>query len=84
MRQTTSMKLDPVVKREAQEIFATLGLTLGLTLGEAVNLFLNQVRLRRGIPFDIEIPNAESQKIFHEIRKGKNIEEFSTDELKRG
>ena len=46
--------------------------------------FLNQVRLRRGIPFDIEIPNAESQKIFHEIRKGKNIEEFSTDELKRG
>lgn len=80
MRQTTSMKLDPVVKREAQEIFATLG----LTLGEAVNLFLNQVRLRRGIPFDIEIPNAESQKIFHEIRKGKNIEEFSMDELKRG
>ncbi|HRF56559.1 MAG TPA: type II toxin-antitoxin system RelB/DinJ family antitoxin [Campylobacterales bacterium] len=80
MRQTTSMKLDPIVKREAQEIFATLG----LTLGEAVNLFLNQVRLRRGIPFDIEIPNAESQKIFHEIRKGKNIEEFSMDELKRG
>jgi len=74
------MKLDPIVKREAQEIFATLG----LTLGEAVNLFLNQVRLRRGIPFDIEIPNAESQKIFHEIRKGKNIEEFSMDELKRG
>ena len=80
MRQTTSMKLDPIVKREAQEIFATLG----LTLGEAVNLFLNQVRLRRGIPFDIEIPNAESQKIFHETRKGKNIEEFSMDELKRG
>lgn len=80
MRQTTSMKLDPIAKREAQEIFATLG----LTLGEAVNLFLNQVRLRRGIPFDIEIPNAESQKIFHEIRKGKNIEEFSMDELKRG
>ncbi|HRF58183.1 MAG TPA: type II toxin-antitoxin system RelB/DinJ family antitoxin [Campylobacterales bacterium] len=80
MRQTTSIKLDPVVKQEAQEIFAALG----LTLGEAVNLFLNQVRLRRGIPFDIEIPNKKSQKIFQEIREGKNVEDFSMDELKRG
>ncbi len=30
MRQTTSIKLDPTVKQEAQEIFATLGLTLGV------------------------------------------------------
>ncbi len=80
MRQTTSMKLDPVVKQEAQEIFATLG----LTLGEAVNLFLNQVRLRRGIPFDIEIPNEKSQTIFQEIRDSKNVDDFSMDELKRG
>jgi len=80
VRQTTSMKLDPVVKQEAQEIFATLG----LTLGEAVNLFLNQVRLRRGIPFDIEIPNEKSQTIFQEIRDSKNVDDFSMDELKRG
>lgn len=79
MRQTTSIKLDPTVKQEAQEIFATLG----LTLGEAVNLFLNQVRLRKGIPFDIEIPNAKTQQILQEIREGKNIDTFSLDELKR-
>lgn len=78
MRQTTSIKLDPTVKQEAQEIFATLG----LTLGEAVNIFLNQVRLRKGIPFDIEIPNAKTQKILQEIREGKNVEVFSLDELK--
>lgn len=78
MRQTTSIKLDPTVKQEAQEIFATLG----LTLGEAVNLFLNQVRLRKGIPFDIEIPNAKTQQILQEIREGKNVEAFSLDELK--
>ncbi len=80
MRQTTSLKLDTNVKHEAQEILSTLG----LTLGEAVNLFLNQVRLRKGIPFDIEIPNAETQKIFREVRKGKNVDDFSFDELKRG
>lgn len=79
MRQTTSIKLDPTVKQEAQEIFTTLG----LTLGEAVNLFLNQVRLRKGIPFDIEIPNAKTQQILQEIREGKNVDTFSLDELKR-
>ncbi|MFA6145431.1 MAG: type II toxin-antitoxin system RelB/DinJ family antitoxin [Sulfuricurvum sp.] len=78
MRQTTSIKLDTAVKNEAQEIFAQLG----LTLGEAVNLFLNQVRLRKGIPFDIEIPNAKTQQIMNEVREGKNIEDFSFDELK--
>jgi len=78
MRQTTSIKLDTTVKNEAQEIFAQLG----LTLGEAVNLFLNQVRLRKGIPFDIEIPNAKTQQIMNEIRQGIDIENFSFDELK--
>jgi DNA-damage-inducible protein J len=79
MRQTTSIKLDPIVKQEAQEIFTALG----LTLGEAVGLFLNQVRMRRGIPFDIEIPNAYTQQVFRDIREDKNVGEFSMDELKR-
>jgi len=34
-------------------------------------------------PFDIKIPNESSQKIFTEIREGKNVDNFSTDELKR-
>jgi len=79
MRQTTSMKLDPVVKNEAQAIFAELG----ITLGEAVNLFLNQVRLRKGIPFDLEIPNATTQHVMNEIREGINVEDFSLEDLKR-
>lgn len=54
---------------------------LGLSLGEAVNLFLNQVRLRKGIPFDIEIPNEETQEVMKDILEGKNLEPFSLDDL---
>lgn len=78
MRQTTSIKLDPTVKQEAQKIFNELG----LSLGEAVNLFLNQVRLRKGIPFDIEIPNEETQAVMRDVLEGKNLEPFSLDDLK--
>lgn len=77
MRQTTSMKLDPAVKQEAQKIFNELG----LSLAEAVNLFLNQVRLRKGIPFDIEIPNEETKAVMRDVLEGKNLEPFSLDDL---
>jgi len=79
MRQTTSMKLDPAVKQEAQEIFAALG----LTLGEAVNLFLTQVKLKRGIPFELKIPNELTQSVMDDVRKGKNMEPTSIEQIKQ-
>mgnify|MGYP002638773729 FL=1 len=77
MRHTTSIKLDPTVKQEAQEIFAQLG----LTLGEAVNLFLNQVRLKRGIPFEIKIPNEVTKQVMRDIQAGVNTEETTLEDL---
>lgn len=78
MRQTTSLKLDPTVKHEAQAIFAQLG----LTLGEAVNLFLNQVRLNKGLPFELKIPNAMTQQVLKEAQEGVNMETLIFEELK--
>lgn len=78
MRQTTSLKLDPVVKHEAQAIFAQLG----LTLGEAVNLFLNQVKLNKGLPFELKIPNTKTQQIMKEAQEGINMESITFEELK--
>lgn len=77
MKQTTSMKLDVDVKIEAQKIFSELG----LTLGEAVNLFLNQVRLNKGLPFEIKIPNEETKRILEESRAGINMEDTTLDDL---
>ncbi len=31
---------------------------LGLSYTEAINLFLNQVRMRKGLPFPVEIPDS--------------------------
>ena len=72
MRQTTSIKLDPTVKQEAQEIFSQLG----LTLGEAVNLFLNQVRLNKGLPFEVKIPNEETLKAMKDVQDNKDLVEM--------
>jgi len=55
---TITIRLDPKVKTEAKLVFDKLG----LTTTQAVSLFLNQVSLNNGLPFDLHIPNTETEK----------------------
>jgi len=79
IKETTSVKLDKTAKEEAKNIFNQLG----LTMGEAFNLFLHQVRLNKGLPFEVKLPNKLTQKVIEEARQGKNIDDFSISELKK-
>ena len=54
----------------------------GLSLSDAINIFLAQVVLEKGIPFQIKIPNKETQKVLKEVREGKNLEEVDFETLK--
>ena len=79
VKETTSVKLDKAAKEEAKNIFNQLG----LTMGEAFNLFLHQVSLNKGLPFEVKLPNKLTQKVIEEARQGKNIDDFSISELKK-
>ena len=46
-------RIDPDLKQEAEAVFAELG----LSTTEAIRMFLAQVRLRRGLPFPVSLPN---------------------------
>ena len=78
IKETTSIKLDKAAKEEAKHIFSQLG----LTMGEAFNLFLHQVTLNKGLPFEVKIPNKLTKSVIGEARQGKNVDDFSIDELK--
>ncbi len=77
MKETTSIKLDKEAKKRAKLIFKELG----ITMGDAFNMFLSQVNLHKGIPFEITIPNSTTKQVIKEARLGKNIQEFSLDEI---
>lgn len=79
VRETTSIKLDKTTKEKAKVIFEQLG----VNMGEAINMFLTQVVLNKGIPFNIKLPNEETAQTLKEIIEGKNIEKFDIKELKR-
>ena len=48
-------RVSPIVKEECDNIFAQLGITTSY----AITLFLNQVRLKKGIPFEVTLPEKE-------------------------
>ncbi len=55
-------RISPDVKQECDYIFSKLGLTTSY----AISLFLNQVVLKKGIPFDISLPEKEDLVSFAE------------------
>ena len=79
IKETTSVKLDKQAKEEARKIFKQLG----ISMGDAFNMFLYQVSLHQGIPFDLKLPNKETQKVIQEARAGTNVTDLSLDELER-
>jgi DNA-damage-inducible protein J len=75
---TIQTRINPELKRKAQAIFNKLN----LSMSEAISLYLTQVTLHRGIPFEIKIPNELTIKTLKNIEEGKNLKEVSSvDEL---
>lgn len=52
-------RIDADLKEESEAILDQLG----LTTAEAIRLFLVQVRLRKGLPFNLEIPKGENDDL---------------------
>ncbi|HFB66226.1 MAG TPA: type II toxin-antitoxin system RelB/DinJ family antitoxin [Aeromonadales bacterium] len=69
IKETTSVKLDKAAKDEAKRIFGELG----LTMGEAFNLFLHQVTLNKGLPFEVKIPDKLTKSIIDEAQKTQTV-----------
>jgi DNA-damage-inducible protein J len=59
------------LKKEVETIFAALG----LSTTAALNLFFRQVKMRRGLPFSVEIHNEETLKTFSDSDSGKRLVE---------
>lgn len=74
---TISTRIEPKLKHKAEAILNKVG----LTSAEAVRLFYTQICLRKGLPFEIKIPNAKTLKAMQDADEGKALKAKSVDEL---
>lgn len=69
---TIRARTEPDLKNAAERVFRKLG----ISSSEAINLFYAQVRLRKGLPFAVEIPNALTRKAFEKTDRGEDLREY--------
>lgn len=69
-------RMEPNLKCSVEAILEQIG----LNSTEAIRLFYKQIELCRGLPFKVEIPNAQTRKAIKENIEGKNQKRFSSVE----
>ena len=68
-------RVDARLKRESEEIL----LALGLTTTEAIRIFLHQVRLTRGLPFDIRLTEDNSDILLSNSMRREALDSLYDD-----
>jgi DNA-damage-inducible protein J len=66
---TIRARIEPDLKGKAEYIFQRLG----LTATQAITLFYKQVELKKGLPFDVVIPNEITRKTFSDTDAGRDL-----------
>lgn len=62
------------LKTDTDKIFRKLG----LSTTEAITVFFSQVRLRKGLPFEVKIPNRTTLETFRKTDAGRELNEYKS------
>jgi len=75
---TVRARVEPGLKADVEKLLSQLG----LTTTDAITMFYSQIRLRQGLPFPVEVPNATTRKTLEATDRGEDLSTFdSLDEM---
>jgi DNA-damage-inducible protein J len=72
-------RIEPDIKHNAEEILKNIG----LTNSQAIGLFYKQIIFNQGLPFDLKIPNEETQEAMLDLIMKRNLKKYSLEEFKK-
>ncbi len=70
----TNLRLDIETKKAAYAVFEEVG----IKPTQAINLFLRQVVLHGGLPFEVKVPNAETIAAMEETEQNTNSSSYGS------
>lgn len=75
---TVRARIRPELKTEVEELLASLG----VTTSEAITMFFSQVKLCKGLPFAVAIPNETTRRTFEATDRGDELHAYQNlDEM---
>lgn len=66
-------RIDKNTKAQVQAILAALD----ISMSQAISMFLRQIVIHRGIPFELKIPNALTSKTLQQVEAGRKLRRVS-------
>ncbi len=69
-------RIAPALKTQAETVFDQIG----LTSSDAIRIFFKQVILRKGLPFDVTIPNKETAETLKKSERNIGVRTFKAPE----
>ncbi|TFH12249.1 MAG: type II toxin-antitoxin system RelB/DinJ family antitoxin [Lentisphaerales bacterium] len=66
---TVRARIEPDLKGRAERLFHKLG----ISASQAITMFYRQATLRKGLPFDVVIPNEITRKTFEASEAGRDL-----------
>jgi DNA-damage-inducible protein J len=74
---TVKAKVSPALKAESEGVLKQLGLDMSV----AIKMFLNQVVMHRGLPFEVRVANVVTAKAIEDSYAGRVETATSVDAL---
>jgi DNA-damage-inducible protein J len=65
-------KVESKLKADAERILKELG----LDASDAIRVFYRQVVLRKGLPFDVTIPNETTRRAMRDVQKRRGLTRY--------
>lgn len=69
-----NFRVEPGLKRLAETILKRIG----LTTTDAFTLFMHQLILQEGLPFEVKVPNKKTRKALKNAFEGKNLIKYNS------
>lgn len=66
---TVRARVDVGLKMDVESVLDKLG----LSMSDAIKLFMAQIKLRKGIPFELSIPNRKTLRTFKETDENHHV-----------
>lgn len=69
-------RIEPSIKKKAETVLSQIG----ISPSEAINVFYRRIANDKGMPFSLNVPNAETRKAIENARLRKNLKSYSSTE----
>ena len=73
---TVRARMDSNLKADVEALLRQSG----ISTTEAINMFYSQIRLHRGLPFPVDIPNETTMKTFEKTDRGEELISYDSVE----